>query len=523
MNLENSPSGASWKKVGIREHHGIDVPLFSLHTKQSCGVGEILDLIPLIDWCVSIQMDTIQLLPINDSGHDPSPYNALSSCALHPLYLSLHSLPFLDEYPFLKEEIEKLRTTADTPHFNYEVVLQKKMGWLRIYFEKTGTAFVKSPEFLDFVSKNPWVESYGLFKTLREKFKYDSWQNWPQEFKKPGTQEYTLLVTEYWEELCFYALLQYLAFLQLTEVKKYAADKGVLLMGDIPILISPDSADVWHESRFFDLELVGGAPPDFYINEGQKWGFPLFNWDEMEKDGYSWWKQRLKWASNFFDLYRIDHAVGFFRIWGIPTDKAPREGRFVPENESLWGPLGEKRLRMMIDAAPMLPIAEDLGTIPFVTRATLLELGICGTKVLRWERKWNEDESFIPIEDYPALSMTTVSTHDSETLAQWWKDTPNEAKAFADFKKWHYTSVLTREQRWQILWDSHHTPSLFHVNLLQEYLAYFPELVWESCGDERINVPGKLLPTNWTYRFRHNLEEIMAHEGLRQLMQGIHA
>ncbi len=522
-NLQHSSSAAQWKRVGIKAHHGINLPLSSLHTQNSCGIGEFLDLLPLIDWCESIGMDVIQLLPINDSGHDPSPYNASSSCALNPLYLSLHALPYLEEYPHLREELATFLPLNALPRVDYGEVLKKKMAWLRVYFEKTSASHIKSPAFLKFVTDNPWVEPYALFKTLRERFQYDSWFEWPVELRSPETKEYTLLIKEEWEELCFYVLLQHLCYLQMRTVYEHAGENGVLLMGDIPILISPDSVDVWHEPHLFDLTLQAGAPPDFYIPEGQNWGFPLFKWDEMKKDHYAWWKRRLSWASNFYNLYRIDHAVGFFRIWGVPKGETPREGQFVPEDEALWGPLGKHLLEMMLNSAPMLPIAEDLGTIPPVTHTILGELGICGTKVLRWEKDKDKNSSFIPLQDYPEVSLTTVSTHDTETLSLWWRDTPEEAKAYARFKNWNYTPELTREQRRQILWDSHHTKSLFHVNLLQEYLAAFPELVWPNPEEERINIPGKVLPSNWTYRFRPSVEEIAGHADFARFMREIHA
>jgi 4-alpha-glucanotransferase len=175
----------------------------------------------------------------------------------------------------------------------------------------------------------------------------------------------------------------------------------------------------------------------------------------------------------------------------------------------------------MLNASPMLPIAEDLGTVPLAVRRTLMELGICGTKVMRWERHWDQDGAFIPIQNYPELSMTCVSTHDSETLQIWWKERKDEAEKYAQFKGWEYTPELLNPQRKHILWDSHHTTSLFHINLLQEYFAIFPELVWSDPQDERINIPGKILPTNWTYRFRPSVEEFTTHADLESAMKGI--
>jgi 4-alpha-glucanotransferase len=162
-----------------------------------------------------------------------------------------------------------------------------------------------------------------------------------------------------------------------------------------------------------------------------------------------------------------------------------------------------------------------LGSVPSSVRTTLAELGICGTKVIRWERRYEQDGSFIPFSDYPKLSLTTVSTHDSDTLQLWWQNSPDEAKAFCAFLGWNYSPDLSFDQRLKLLNDAHHTPSIFHINLLQEYLALFPELVSANPQDERINVPGKVLPANWTYRFRPSIEEIAAHLPLKKAIASV--
>lgn len=516
--LSVSPSGAHWAKIGILPHHGIDLPLSALHSKNSCGIGEFYDLIPMIDWCARIKMDVIQLLPLNDSGNDPSPYNALSSCALNPVYLSLHKLPYIEEFPDLQKKIVSMKKLTQSQKIPYHEVKIQKLYWLRLYFNLTGTRLIKEAKFQEFMARNQeWAVSYALFKVLKDILEQSLWTYWPDELKYLSKKQYDELVEIYWPEICFHISLQYLAFEQMMAISSHARQSHILLKGDIPILISPDSVDVWRHPELFDMSLAAGAPPDhFSKNQQQYWGFPLFRWDEMRKSKYGWWKQRLAVSSQFFDLYRLDHVVGLFRIWGIPLGQPTTMGRFIPEDESLWIPQGKELLNMMLSSFSMLPIAEDLGQIPLAVRETLQQLGIPGTKVMRWERYWNEDKRFIPYSEYPPLSMTSVSTHDTETLTLWWKNLPEEARAFATFKGWHYQPELSKEQRKEILWDGNHTPSLFHVNLLQEYFALFSDLVWTKPEDERINVPGKMLPSNWTYRFRPSLEEIVEHEGLQK-------
>lgn len=457
--------------------HGIVVPLSAIRTKNSSGIGEFLDLIPLIDWCHDLGLEVIQLLPLNDSGNDPSPYNLFSSCALNPIYISLHALGFLKSEP------------SDSQRVDYPKVLHEKMAWLEDYFEKTGKKLLDTEEFRQFVLDNPWLSPYAKHKDK--------------------------------ERSAFHEFLQFIAYKQLSQAKAYGLSKNVQLMGDIPILVGRDSADVAVYKEFFDLDYAAGSAPDAFNWDGQYWGFPLFKWDKLKQNDYSWWKQRLRYGSNFYDIFRIDHVVGIFRIWGIPFGKSSKEGHFMPEDDSHWFSDGKERLEMMIQASPMIPIAEDLGTVPPQVRVILSKLGICGTKVMRWERNWETDKSFIPYQNYPQLSLTTVSTHDTETLTLWWRDCTDEAKDYAQFKNWTYTPELSLDHRKTILWESHHTPSLYHINLLQEYLAFFPELIWPKPEDERINIPKANIPTNWTYRFRPSLEELSAHDKLKSVIKSL--
>lgn len=513
--LLHGACGPLWKKIGVRSHNGIDLPLSALHTAESCGIGEFLDLLPLIDFCHQLRLDVIQLLPLNDSGSDPSPYNALSSCALNPIYISLHALPDLDSS--LKELLQPLKALSASTHIAFTEVQSRKLHFMRTYFEKVGAVLTKSLPFNQFIDENPWVKPYALFKVLKDRLEQNPWTSWPNELK---TYSESLFLT-HWKEATFYIALQYFSFLQLEQVRNYAHKQRLLIKGDIPILLSPDSADVWQNPALFNLAFSAGAPPDALGPDGQYWGFPIWNWDALKLDHYRFWKQRLKVASTCYDLYRLDHVVGFFRIWAIPVGRPSKEGKFMPEDEKLWIPAGTEHLKMLISATSMLPIAEDLGTVPAAVRSTLNQLGVCGTKVIRWERLWNENGAFIPYKFYPPVSMTCVSTHDSATLALWWRDYPEEAKAFAAFKKWTYAPEFTFAQRKELLTDAHHTPSLFHINLFQEYLALYPELVHPTLEEERINTPGKILPTNWTYRFRPSVEEILSHPGLFKTMQEI--
>ncbi len=498
---------AHWKKVGLSTHQGILLPISALRTQKSCGIGEFLDLIPIIDWSSSLGLDVIQILPINDSGDDPSPYNAISSCALNPIYLSLAALPGAVPDPEVFSPLTQL------PRIAYRSVRHEKLKFLKSYYEQ----HPRREETEKFIAQYRWVRPYALFNAYKDEYGDKSWEDWPEEAKtsRPFAFE------KKQKEIDFHCFLQLLCFEQMRQVKQYAASKKVLLKGDIPILISPDSADVWAEESLFDLSLAAGSPPDYYNLKGQLWGFPLYRWEELHETQFAWWRQRLKAAEEFFDLYRIDHVVGFFRIWGIPKGEKSIEGHFVPEDPALWPGQGRTILEMMIDSSLMLPLAEDLGTIPDFVRSLLKELGVCKTNMIRWQRNWEGDKSYIPFDQYEPLSLTTLSTHDSDPLPLWWKKFPDESMPFAEFKHWSYKPDLTFDQHFEILRDSYHTSSYFHINLLQETLLLFPELSWPSLEDERINIPGTLLPTNWTYRFRPMVEEIVAHQGLAAAFKSI--
>jgi 4-alpha-glucanotransferase len=407
--------------VGVRHHHGVSLPLFTLHTNRS-GIGDFGDLFPFIDWCKQVGFSSIQLLPLNDTGDDPSPYNVLSANSLDPVYL----------------HVPELTSTA---------------GWSRAQIKAAKIEKLKGKD------------------------------------------------------------LQQLACQQMRAVKRYADLRGVLLIGDIPILVNPQSVDVSKNPSLFDLRYSAGAAPDLYSQSGQEWGFPIYCWEEMRKENFAWWRERLAFAEQFFHLYRIDHVVGFFRIWAIPQGAHAVDGRYLPADPQLWEAQGREILEMMIDATHMLPLAEDLGTIPEVVPRVLRELGICGTKVMRWQK--------ISPQNYEPISMTTVSTADSEPLNLWWRNAPEEAREFAGQKGWNYEATLLPWQHREILREAHHSASLFHINLLQEYLALFPELVSPDLKKERINVPGTVGPENWSYRCIPTLEEIIKHRGLAEEIQRV--
>lgn len=516
-----TPAEKQWKEVGVKPHHGINLPLFALRSKQSCGIGEYPDLLPLIDWCKQLGMDVIQLLPLNDGGPESSPYAALSAFALNPLNLGLAKLPHLDRVPDAAEMLDELQKLNALQRIAYPTIQAKREAFLRHYFRYAGALIVSSRDFLEFLQQNPWLETYSLFKALKIVTQWQTWEEWLPEWRDPSSVYFRTLLENNRDEILYHSALQYLSFQQVKEVKRHAESKGIFIKGDIPILINRESVEVWHTRKYFHLDYSAGAPPDVFSREGQNWGFPLYDWDTLEENHYDFWKTRLQVAQNCYHIYRIDHIIGFFRIWAISQGKIAREGHFIPTDPSMWLGHGEKLMRILLSSSNMLPIGEDLGVVSSAVRQCLCDLGICGTKVIRWERYYDGDGRFIPFQDYNPASMTTVSTHDSETLQLWWRDYPQEARDYSAFKGWDYQESLSPERHRDILWDSHHSASLFHINLLNEYLAVIPGMTWPDPEDERINVPGTVTDRNWSYCFRPSLEEIVSSEPLAELIKGL--
>jgi len=517
--LSNCITASHWNEIGIYPHHGIVLGLFSLRSKNSYGMGEFTDLYPLIDWCDQVGLDTIQLLPLNETSNDSSPYNALSSCALDPMYIGIAELLENDSSKLLHEDLKALKELNNTPRIKYEKLKKRKYDFLFHYYRQVFERVKKTPPYLTFLKQNIWLEEYALFRVLKDLHDGKRWNQWDKKYRDLSETAITPLLEKYSDRIQFYYFLQYLCFSQMSAVKDYATKKKVLLKGDIPILINADSVDLWRNRSDFDLSHVAGCPPDDNDANGQKWGFPLFNWAKMRKNDFAWWRRRLMVASSCYHMYRVDHAVGFFRIWAILPEAEAMQGHFLPRNPFKWAKQGRELLTMMAQATPMLPIAEDLGVIPRMVPKTLYALGICGIKIFRQEK--NIFRMFVPLNKYKPLSVTTLATHDQPVMSEWWKEEKKQAKKLAKFLHIPYRYPMTFEDRLSLLEASHRTSSIFHINLFQEYLALIPSFVSKSPKEERINVAGSFLSQNWTYRFRPTIEEIASNEKLANAMKKI--
>lgn len=507
--IQNSPAKHCWKSLGTLPKHGIAVPLFSLHTQHSCGIGEYLDLLPLISWCRQQGFQIIQILPINDSGEDNSPYNSLSSVALNPLYLSLSHLPYTPQLPCLRDKISIMHQLCQLPYIHYTKVREAKWEFLHKYYHHAAQmGDLKQEEFQIFCEKEQyWLRPYVVFRAIKQHLNNAPINNWPKYYT--DIKNFSDIEQQFSYECKFFSYLQFLCFLQMSQVKAFADDNQIFLKGDLPILISKDSCDVWYYRQFFCSSGSVGAPPDIYNAEGQNWHLPIYNRWNLKKDNYLWWKARLRYAENFYSIYRLDHISGLFRFW---VWNAKGEGRFEPEHPEEYIEQGTDILTHLLKASRMLPIGEDLGSVPNDIKQTLFKLGICGTRIPRWERNWDNDGRFVPFNAYPPLSVTSLSTHDSDTLALWWRHSPREAQDFAQFLGIPFTPTLSEEDQRYILQVSHQTSSIFHINLLNDYLSLCPDFVSKNLQYERINIPGSISKSNWVYRVRPSIETLATHE-----------
>lgn len=417
-------SKKQWEKIGVKRRAGIAVALFSLYSSKSIGIGELPDLKFLVNWCALTGMSLIQLLPMNDVGFNFRPYDAQSMFALDPMYLSLHELEGVDSKLFANE-IKKLQRLfpVGAQRVNYQIKAAKLFLLWKI-FKSTDTDRISA--FRSFIKENTfWLDDYALFKVIKEKNNERAWEEWDQTLKDRNKEALLLFKKNNSDALTFQQWLQWQLFEQFSKVKKYAKKKKVFLVGDLPFLVSRDSADVWAHQEYFKLNLSSGAPPDMLFSRGQRWGMPPYDWEHLAQGDYDYIKAKLKLAQNFYDLYRLDHVVGIFRVWTIPvTDPMENNGlygTFDPSNPEEWEEHGRRLLSMMIENTTMLASAEDLGTIPDCSYKVLKELGIPGIDVQRWIKHWNTTYDFKDPSDYRKIALATIATHDMSGLCGWWK------------------------------------------------------------------------------------------------------
>ena len=311
-----------WKGAGVA------VPVFSLRTNESFGVGEFPDLKKLVDWSKTVGLKIIQVLPINEtiathSWRDSYPYKAISVIALHPIYLNLEKLGKLNDEK-LMDEFEMAKEILNAKSYvDYVEVMDIKSRYYKLIFDQDWEELKQTHSFKSFFEENKtWLQDYAAFCFLRDKYKTSNFRKWGDwaVYKKENIIDLVNPKNDHFEHIAVHYFIQYHLDKQLKEAIEYGHQNGVSFKGDIPIGISPNSIEAWTDPELFNLNGQAGAPPDDFAVLGQNWGFPTYNWEQMAKDNFAWWKKRLTMMSKYFDAYRIDHILGFFRIWEIPKN-----------------------------------------------------------------------------------------------------------------------------------------------------------------------------------------------------------
>jgi 4-alpha-glucanotransferase len=543
---------------------GTVIPVFSLRTKKSFGIGDFGDLIPCIDWLAMTGQHILQLLPINDTTKDHTwkdsyPYNAISINALNPLYLNLKKLGILRHsgrralYSMAKKRLNSL------PEIDYNKVDFYKWKYFQEIFNQDGKKTLQSIEYSYFYKENQeWLIPYASFSAKRDG-----------------------------KDKNLYLYLQFHLHRQLSQAVYYAHSKRVLIKGDVPVGVSRKGIDVKMDRKLFNTYFNTGAPPDAFSETGQNWGFPTYNWNVMESDGYSWFKKRFINLGKYFDAYRIDHILGFFRIWEIPTrytlgifgnfypaipysekeilatgfpfkkdihtkiqrlnedskllfvSDQRQSGYYHPainarqssiyktldeqskqqfdclydeyfyhRNNELWSKKGKEKLQAITMSTDMLPCGEDLGMIPDCVPEIMRELNILSLEIERMSK--HSGRLFTDINNLPYLSVCTTSTHDMNTLRLWWKE--NTA-----LTQQYYNNILGRSGEApaectddiceQIIANHLNSNSMLAILPLQDWLSIDNTVRRINDAEERINIPSN--PDNrWRYSMHLSFEEL---------------
>ena len=483
---------------------GILIPLFSIRTRNSLGRGEIPDLAPMMDFALSMGHRVIQLLPLDETGPDDlSPYSAMSVMAIDPMYLSVGGLAGVGRV-VLRRARAAVGMARIVPR---SIIRREKFALLeRAYRATRARGGRADTEQLDaFIEDNSyWIRDYALFRALKERFNWTSWETWPAQIAQRDAAALAAARRELAEPMEMYGYWQFIAHRQWSQMRAYASSHGAMIGGDLAFSPRRDSAEVWANQDEFDLSRTVGAPPDGFNPKGQRWGLPIPNWDRMRAGGFKLLRARARRASSLYDLIRIDHVVGLYRTFNFGADP-DAEGTFTPDGEAdqrLQGEAAIHAIKQEAGAAEL--IAEDLGTVLPWVRESLTRFGVPGYKVMQWERNWGQaDEPFLSPASYPELSLATTGTHDTEPLTVWWRAQPvaereKLVRALGLESQVKPRSMLGEAARDAILAALYAAPSRLVIIPIQDLFG------WSA----QINRPGTISDSNWTYRIPLTLERM---------------
>lgn len=441
-----------------------------------------------IDWLKNAGQKYWQVLPINPTGYGDSPYQSPSAFAGNPLLIDLWELAGMGL--LTKDDIKGREYGEDPSSVDYEKVIAQKDELM----QKAYRNFSEDVPYLAFVQEQAWwLEDYALFMAVKEQNGLRSWLTWDRDIKHRRPEAVKKAREELSDRIKYYRFVQYIFFTQWKKLKAYAKKNGISLIGDIPIYAAMDSADVWAEPSMFTMNielqptLVAGVPPDYFSATGQLWGNPLYNWERMEKDNFSWWLSRIDHAMKLFDCVRIDHFRAFDTYYAVPADAKTAEygdwkkGPGMKLFNAVKKELGEVNI-----------IAEDLGDIFDSVKVLLKDSGFPGMRVLQFGfNNENSDNSHLP-HNYPVNCIAYTGTHDNDTVVGWYKSASNGARNMAK----NYVGLrLFEPKQLQFIRSVYQSPAVLAVIPMQDVLGLGSKA--------RMNTPSTL-GGNWTWRLKGN-------------------
>jgi len=494
---------------GVSRRAGVLVPLFSIPSTTSWGIGEIGDIEPMTRWLGRAAQCLLQLLPINEMPPgERSPYSALSAMAIDPQFISMRNL---EDFAALGGEAAldaEARATIEAARaasaVDYAAVRPLKLAALRRSFarfrdtEWTGGTR-RAAAFQTFCAQQSWwLDDYSLFRALHANHGEQPWMEWPAPVRDRQPGALAGARTALADDVLFRQWLQWVAADQWSNARERAGH--VALFGDLPFMVSGDSADVWARQDEFRLDVSVGVPPDAFSEDGQDWGLPAYRWDVFAGRDFDWLRRRARRNADLFDGFRVDHLVGFYRTYF--RDRNGGAG-FTPPDEVSQEILGKQVLSVFLASGADI-VAEDLGTVPDFVRASLDRLGVPGYKVFRWERYWNKPgQPFKDPAQYPSTSVATSGTHDTEPMAIWWEEASTEERS-AVLEIPSVRERISADERTAMLKRPELSNRLREV-LLQSLYHSGAELLILPVQDvfgwrDRINRPATVGEENWTWR-----------------------
>jgi 4-alpha-glucanotransferase len=491
-------------------HAGVLIPLFSIPSRASWGVGEIPDLPRFAEWVATAGLDIVQLLPVNEMAEGQnSPYSALSAMAIDPIFISVADVPEFEaaggEAALPAPQRQQLERARLAETVQFRPIRELKMAVLREAFEafQSGAAPDRRAAFDAFRARaNWWLDDYALFRALHDEHAGRYWIDWDPGIRTRAPAAMADARRRLADGVLFRAWLQWMADEQWQRARAACAPVGIF--GDFPFMVSGDSADVWARQDEFRVEARVGVPPDAFSATGQDWGLPACRWDVMAPGNYQWQRHRAERCAELYDGFRVDHLVGFYRTYVKEPDGTRH---FIPADEDDQLAQGERLLRLFEQTGARI-IVEDLGTVPDFVRESLARLGMPGLKVLRWERDWDADgQPFRDPAEYPRASVAISGTHDTDTLVEWWESAEEEERAAVlEIPALRGRGCAITTEFCDELRDG----------LLDALFASGSDLVLLPIQDvfgwrDRINTPAVVSDENWTWRLPWPVEELMRH------------